>query len=77
MPSYSEFVRFLYKHPKLQWLLLLVIIAYLLIPVDFWPEVLFGPSGLVDDGVVLSLLVSTWLHLKRLNRQSKLKQTDS
>ena len=77
MPSYSEFVRFLHKHPKLQWLLLLVIIAYLLIPIDFWPEALFGPLGLVDDGVILSLLVSTWLHLKRLNRQSKLKQTDS
>ena len=53
MPSYSEFVRFLHKHPKLQWLLLLVIIAYLLIPVDFWPEALFGPFGLADDGVVL------------------------
>ena len=77
MPSYSEFVRFLHKHPKLQWLLLLVIIAYLLIPVDFWPEALLGPLGLVDDGVVLSLLVSTWLHLKRLNKQSKLQQTDS
>jgi len=75
MKSYNKLLQFLQTHPKARLLLFLGIIVYLFSPVDFWPEIFFGPLGLIDDGTILSLLASTWLNLRKLDRECKLNRT--
>jgi|GEM_PF-1864164 len=73
--KYNKLLQFLQTHPKARWFLFLGIIVYLFSPIDFWPEIWFGPLGLIDDGTILSLLVSTWLTLRKLNRERRLNKT--
>ncbi len=75
MKSYSKLLKFLQTHPKARLILFLGVVLYLFSPVDFWPEILFGPLGLINGGAILSLLVSTWLNLSKLDQERKLNRT--
>lgn len=46
---------------KIKWLKVIVILVYLLSPVDILPEAVLGPLGLIDDGAALLLLIKVLL----------------
>lgn len=41
----------------IKWVKILVILIYLVSPVDILPEAVLGPLGLVDDAAALFLLI--------------------
>lgn len=43
-----------------KWLMTGAAVFYLVMPIDFVPELLFGPFGLIDDGLVIYVLVRVW-----------------
>ena len=48
MQTKSQTISFLQKH----WITILIVI-YILSPIDFFPEAIFGPFGLTDDAILL------------------------
>ena len=55
----------------LRWLIIILTIVYLFSPVDILPELIFNVFGLIDDGVLLSLLVAS---LVSISHEQKLKR---
>jgi uncharacterized membrane protein YkvA (DUF1232 family) len=50
--------RKLIRNSKYRWIIIIASAAYILSPVDLLPELLLGPVGLIDDGLVAAMLVT-------------------
>jgi uncharacterized membrane protein YkvA (DUF1232 family) len=50
--------RKLIRNSKYRWIIIIASAAYILSPVDLLPELLLGPVGLIDDGLVATMLVT-------------------
>lgn len=50
--------RKLIRNSKYRWIIIIASAAYIISPVDLLPEVFLGPVGLIDDGVVVTVLVT-------------------
>lgn len=50
--------RKLIRNSKYRWIIIIASAAYVLSPVDLLPELFAGPVGLIDDGVVATVLVT-------------------
>lgn len=46
---------------KIKWIKIILILIYLISPVDILPEAVLGPLGLVDDAAALLLLIKLLL----------------
>jgi len=44
-----------------QWWVTILGLAYIISPLDFMPEIVLGPIGLVDDVLVLILIIASWI----------------
>lgn len=61
------------RYIKENWVIILSLI-YILSPIDFIPEILVGPLGLIDDlGVVLFLILFAFY--REYNRRKKISTT--
>ncbi len=59
----------LIHNPKTRWLIIILTVLYFFMPIDFIPEVFLGPFGLIDDGVILSILVMEIVAVLRKNKE--------
>ena len=59
------------NNSKTRWIIIIAIIIYFISPVDFLPEIILGPFGYIDDGVILSFLVNQLLILRKKNKEQK------
>ncbi len=50
--------RKLIRNSKYRWIIIVASIAYIVSPVDLLPELFTFPVGLIDDGLVATLLVT-------------------
>ena len=50
--------RKLIRNSKYRWIVIIASIAYIVSPVDLLPELFTFPVGLIDDGLVATLLVT-------------------
>lgn len=68
-PTISSF----WRSAKLREKLTIIIgILYILLPIDFVPEIILGPLGLLDDGGALLAVVYTAMGI--LNRQRTIRR---
>ncbi|MDJ0598626.1 MAG: YkvA family protein [Crocosphaera sp.] len=77
--SFYNWYREKIKHPKYRWFVILGTVAYLLLPFDIAPD--FIPIlGWIDDGLILSLLVtelsSLFLEHRQKDAKSSITQDD-
>ncbi|ACK69775.1 protein of unknown function DUF1232 [Gloeothece citriformis PCC 7424] len=76
--SFYSWYRSQIRNPKYRWLVLLGTVLYLVSPVDILPD--FIPIlGWIDDGVVLTLLMTeiTRLITERRNGRNEIKNTET
>ena len=72
LKSFYNWYREKIKHPKYRWFVILGTVAYLLLPFDIAPD--FIPIlGWIDDGLVVSLLVTELSSLFLEHRQKGMK----
>ncbi|ACB53298.1 hypothetical protein cce_3950 [Crocosphaera subtropica ATCC 51142] len=72
LKSFYNWYREKIQHPKYRWLIILGTVAYLLLPFDIAPD--FIPIlGWIDDGLIVSLLVTelSTLFLEHRQKGSK------
>jgi uncharacterized membrane protein YkvA (DUF1232 family) len=50
---------------KSEWMIVVLAIAYVILPTDIIPEVVAGPLGLTDDVGALAVLATTLWHARR------------
>lgn len=50
--------RKLIRNSKYRWIVIIASLAYIVSPVDLLPELFTFPVGLIDDGLVATLLVT-------------------
>jgi len=50
--------RKLIRNSKYRWIVIIASISYIVSPVDLLPELFTFPIGLIDDGIVATLLVT-------------------
>jgi uncharacterized membrane protein YkvA (DUF1232 family) len=50
--------RKLIRNSKYRWIVIIASIGYIVSPVDLLPELFTFPIGLIDDGIVATLLVT-------------------
>ncbi len=66
----NEFFKTALQHSKWRWFVLLLVLVYIVSPIDLLPEAVFAPIGLIDDSVLLSFIVSA---LVAVRKERKLK----
>lgn len=57
LESLYSWYRQMLNHPRYRWWIVIGSLAYLLSPIDFLPDV-FPIIGMIDDGLIATLLVS-------------------
>lgn len=58
------------RNTKYRWIIVLGTLAYLASPIDIAPDILPG-IGWIDDGLIVTLLVSEVSHLMMENRKAR------
>lgn len=70
----------LYRHgiqnPKSRFWVILLTLLYIILPLDLIPELIIPFVGLLDDGILLSILVTELTRLYLGSRQNPTKATD-
>jgi len=56
------------QNPKTRWVVIVATVIYLFSPIDVLPEAFLFVFGLLDDGIILSMLIA---ELTKLNRRKK------
>jgi uncharacterized membrane protein YkvA (DUF1232 family) len=51
--------------------LLVISVIYILSPIDFLPEFILGPIGIIDDGLLVSFLLARSIYDYRKNNSNK------
>ncbi len=67
------------ENKYLRWVIILLTLVYLFSPIDLLPEALINVFGVIDDGVLLSLLIATLVSIsheqRRKRKRTRMEQT--
>ena len=68
-----DWYKMAFRNPRFRPLVIGVTLLYILSPFDLVPEILTGPLGLVDDGIILTIFVGevvNWLFSRGRGRMT-------